>query len=265
MGIERRRVMRRWLDWPWPLPALLVWLGAWAVYGVLMTWGADSGRALLAAVLAGAVCAWLQPVPWRRLLMAVGFPLSWALSQGVADVPAGLWLGVAFMVLVLYPPSTWGDAPLFPTPTDALDGLRDVAPLPPMARILDVGSGVGDGLKALEQAYPDARLMGVERSWPLVWLSRLRCPSARIRQGDMWRHSWADADLVYVFQRPETMAPAMAKARAEMSPGAWLASLEFAVPDEPPTATWTCPDGRSVWLYQMPPTNSVTDLTASAS
>lgn len=257
--------MRRWLELPWPLPALMVWLSAWAGYGLLMAWGAPGSRALLAAVLGGAVCAWLlQPVPWRRLLMAAGFPLSWALSQGVTEVPAGLWLGVALMGLVLYPPSTWGDAPLFPTPTDALDGLREVVPLPPMARILDLGSGAGDGLKALEQAYPDARLSGVESSWPLVWLARVRCPTARIQRGDMWALSWAEYDLVYVFQRPETMAQAMTKARAELQPGTWLASLEFAVPDEPPTATWTCPDGRTVWLYQVPSTATFTDPPASA-
>jgi hypothetical protein len=256
--------MKRWLNVPWPLPALGVWLSAWAVFMALLAVGTVESRALLAAVLWGAVCAWLQPVPWRRLLMAMGFPLSWALTQGLAEVPAGLWLGVALLVLMLYPPSTWGNAPLFPTPSEALDGLREVAPLPPMGRILDVGSGAGDGLKALEQAYPDARLFGVESSWPLVWLSRLRCPTAHIRRGNMWAHSWGDYDLVYVFQRPETMEQAMTKARAELSPGAWLVSLEFAVPDEVPTSTWTCPDGRTVWVYQMRLSDDVTDPPASA-
>jgi hypothetical protein len=58
--------------------------------------------------------------------------------------------------------------------------------------------------------------------------------------------------MVYLFQRPETMPRAWAKAQAELRPGAWLASLEFAVPDVSPTLIWNCPDGRPVWLYQRP-------------
>ena len=48
------------------------------------------------------------------------------------------------------------------------------------------------------------------------------------------------------------MARAAAKAQAEMAPGSWLVSLEFAVPGWLPSAQLRAPGGRVVWLYRMP-------------
>jgi hypothetical protein len=47
------------------------------------------------------------------------------------------------------------------------------------------------------------------------------------------------------------MARALAKARAELQPGAWLVSLEFAVGGEPPSGRLDGVQGRPVWLYQI--------------
>lgn len=243
--------MNRWAQaWPWP--AVWVWLGSWLVYTVVWRLGAGVGWALLLAVVLSAAASVRGSTRWRRALMGLGFPLSWMLTHGVGQVPAWVWLALAFVFLIVYPPSTWRDAPLFPTPTHALDGLRSAVPLPPMARILDAGAGAGDGLRALAQAYPDARLTGVERSWPLTWIARVRCRDATVQRGDMWRVDWSPYDLVYLFQRPETMPQAAAKAQAELHPGAWLLSLEFEVPGWSATGVWTCPDGRTLWAYQAP-------------
>jgi hypothetical protein len=58
--------------------------------------------------------------------------------------------------------------------------------------------------------------------------------------------------MVYLFQRPETMPRAVAKAQAEMKPGAWLVSLEFDAKDLQPTAVAQASPDRPVWLYQSP-------------
>jgi hypothetical protein len=154
--------------------------------------------------------------------------------------------------LLVYPLNAWRDAPVFPTPHHALRSLAVQAPLPVGARILDAGSGLGDGLKALRHAYPAAQLEGIEQSWPLRLLCALRCPWARVRRGDMWAAPWGGFALVYLFQRPESMDRAAAKAQAEMAPGAWLVSLEFPVPGVLPSAQLRAPGGRVVWLYRMP-------------
>ena len=120
------------------------------------------------------------------------------------------------------------------------------------ARVLDAGCGLGDGLIALRQAYPLARLEGLEWSRPLRWLCARRCPWARVAQGDLWRADWSGYQLVYLFQRPESMPRAVEKAEAELRRGAWLVSLEFEARELIPSAILTCRDGRPVWMYQVP-------------
>ncbi len=236
----------------WPLPALVVWALAWGVLWAARAVGATPLSGLLAATLVGVVgSAWGQTRA-RRVLIALGFPLSWGFATGLIAVPAWGWLVLLGLGLLLYPPSTWKDAPLFPTPPDALEGLHEQVPLPLAGHVLDAGCGLGHGLLALDRAYPDLHLHGIERSWPLALWCRLRCRVAHVHRGDMWAHAWAPYDLVYLFQRPETMPRAMDKAQAELKPGAWLASLEFMDPAYEPTLRWECPDGRPLWLYQAP-------------
>ena len=235
---------------PWPLPALLAWASAWGLFWALQ----GQGLAWLALALASALGVALSVLAaswWRRALIGLGFPLSLALS-GAANVPAWAWLLPLMLLLLIYPLNAWCDAPLFPTPARALRDLPAQAPLPAGARVLDAGCGLGDGLKALREAYPQAQLHGLEWSWPLRGLCALRCRWARIRQGDIWRADWRPYALVYLFQRPESMARAVDKAQAELAPGAWLVSLEFEASTLEPQALLCCADGRTVWLYRAP-------------
>ena len=129
--------------------------------------------------------------------------------------------------------------------------LPALAPLPLDARVLDAGCGAGDGLKALHTAYPQAQLHGMEWSWALRWLCAVRCPWARIRQGDIWLADWAPYDMVYLFQRPESMTRAALKC-GELRPGAWLVSLDFPATHLRPTTQYLTSAGKTVWLYQAP-------------
>lgn len=233
----------------WPLPALLAWAAAWIVQQSLQTLVGDA-TALVVATLLGAAIGWRCPQPWRRAIVAAGFPLAMAISDG-ATVPAWLWLVPLGVLALTYPSRTWGDAPLFPTPAGALDELPALVSLPPQARVLDAGCGLGHGLRALHRAYPQARIEGIEWSWPLRWWTGLRCRFAHVRRGDLWQDPWTGLDLVYLFQRPETMLRLMAKADAEMTAGRWLVSLAFEVPGRTPHAVFHTVEGRPVWVYRV--------------
>ncbi len=234
---------------PWPLPALIAWSLAWLLFAALRPHAGPAGALLAGCTLGTAASLWGDRW-WRRVLIALGFPLSLALS-GSAALPAWSWLVPLALLLAVYPLNAWRDAPLFPTPRAALAQLPANIPLPDGVRILDAGCGLGAGLRALRAAYPAARLEGIEGSALLRGLCALRCPWAHVRHGDLWRADWSGYGLVYLFQRPESMPHAAAKARAELAPGAWLVSLEFPLPDQEPTRRWSAPDGRPLWAYRQ--------------
>jgi SAM-dependent methyltransferase len=239
----------------WPLPALLGWATAWGVFFTLRAAGAPLLVSIGAAAATGASLGLLGSTPWRRVFVAAGFPLSLAASGLAAAMPAWGWLLPLALLAALYPLNAWRDAPMFPTPARALAGLAQLAPLPAGASVLDAGCGLGDGLRELRLEYPQALLSGLEWSWPLQALCAARCRRAgtlvEVRRGDIWAADWSPHQLVYLFQRPESMARAWAKATHELRAGAWLVSLEFEVPGRVPTHRLGHPSGRPVWLYRM--------------
>ena len=236
----------------WPLAALAAWGGAWGLFAALGAFGAPAWLAFGAALVLGAVFARRGGTPWRRALIAAGFPLSWAASGLAAGLAPWAWLLALALLALVYPLRSWADAPIFPTPAGALAELSRRVVLAPGARVLDAGCGIGDALCELRREYPQALLEGVEWSLPLAAIARLRCRWASVRRGDLWQTDWSGVQMVYLFQRPESMARAVAKARAELRAGAWLASLEFEASGLRPQAVHACADGRTVWLYRTP-------------
>jgi SAM-dependent methyltransferase len=241
------------LRWPlpplrWPLPALLAWGLAWLAFAAARAAGLPAAMSWLLAAALGAALGLSVQGTWRRLIVAAGFPLS-GLALGTA-APAWAWLLAALPLLLAYPLRAWADAPLFPTPCHALRPLADAIALPAGARVLDAGCGLGHGLRALHAAWPAARIEGVEWSALLAWACAHRCRFATVRRGDLWAEDWRGLDLVYLFQRPESMARAWAKAEAELGPGAWLVSLEFAVPGVQPWRRLDAGGGRPLWVYR---------------
>lgn len=241
----------------WPLPALAAWAVSWGVFLGLSWLEAPTWPALLAATAVGGVLALVSERRWRRLCIALGFPLS-VLASGVAvGMPAWAWLLPLGLLFAMYPLHAWRDAPMFPTPSGALRGLCREAPLEgDKPRVVDAGCGLGDALRELRREYPQARLEGLEWSWPLRLACALRCRwlgvSARVRKADIWSSDWTPYSMVYLFQRPESMVRAVRKAERELRCGAWMASLEFEAPGLQPTAVHHCADGRPLWLYQAP-------------
>jgi len=219
-----------------------------------MSLGVPTNAAWLLAAFVGAAGMLLCDGAWRRGLVVAGFPLSaWVLGAGAA-LPAWTWLVLLLPLAVVYPLRAWRDAPFFPTPERALLGLEALLPTP--GRVLDAGCGLGHGLQALRKLWPQARLRGVEWSPLLALAATARCRWAQVSRGDLWSDRWSEEDLVYVFQRPESMPRVWAKAQQEMRPGSWLVSLEFAVPGVSPSASLQLPGRRPVWAYCLAETFS---------
>jgi SAM-dependent methyltransferase len=239
----------------WPVPAVLTWGLAWVIFRMALEQGASGELAAGLGAALGVGSSLLGDSWWRRVWIAGGFPASLMLtwpSLGLASMPAWGWLIPLAALLLVYPLNAWRDAPVFPTHSLALRDLPLHAPLAVGARVLDAGCGLGHGLRELHLAYPQAQLVGMEWSTLLRWVCALRCPWAQVRRADIWKEDWSGFDLVYLFQRPETMPRAWAKAAKELRPGAWLVSLEFEVKHLAYSARYETPSGKMVWLYRAP-------------
>ena len=207
----------------------------------------------LGATLLSVLLSNLGTTLWRRCLIVLGFPLSQLLlNSTVMSMPPLAWLGLVILIAAVYPLNAWSDAPLFPTPSKALVEVPKHIQLSAGAKILDAVCGLGDGHRALKSDFPQSEFSGLEMSWPLRFFSALRCPWAKIRQGNIWLADWSEFDMVYMFQRPESMPKAVEKATLELKPGAWLVSLEFEARTLKPNALVYGSDGRPVWMYQAP-------------
>ena len=89
-----------------------------------------------------------------------------------------------------------------------------------------------DGLRELHAEYPRSRLDGIEWSWPLRLACQWRCRCARVTRGDIWRADWSAYQMVYVFQRPESMARALAKGAPLMLLDEPLVNLDYKLREE---------------------------------
>lgn len=236
----------------WPVFALFAWGLGWGAYALARALSLTEVLAFLLGAGLGALLAVPASTPWRRVFVVAGFPLSFAATGAAAAVPAWAWLVPLGLLLLFYPLRAWRDAPIFPTPAGALRGLGAAAPLGEGAKVLDAGCGLGAGLAELRREYPQARLFGIEWSPALCLLCAWLRRDATVRRGDIWKAPWSEHDLIYLFQRPESLTRAMMKAAAEMKSGAWLASLEFQASGWRPDRVLQGPDGRPVWLYQRP-------------
>ncbi len=250
---SRPSPLRRLPHLPWPWPAVLAWAVGLLAWRLLPGWGFPPAAAWAVGLLAAAALALACHGRWRRVIAAAGFPLASLLLSaggGTAALPPWAWGLASGVLLLLYPLGAWRDAPWFPTPAGALGGLAQACSAQPPAAVLDAGCGLGHGLAELRQQFPAAQLQGIERSRVLRWAAAWRCPWARVRGGDIWAADWSAYGLVYVFQRPESMARAHAKAMAELPEGGWLASLEFDVPGVAAHQRLGAPGQRPVWLYR---------------
>jgi hypothetical protein len=149
--------------------------------------------ATLAAVL-GTLLAACGATPWRRLIVAAGFPLSLLARARPRRCPAGPGSRRSPRWRSSTRSARGADAPLFPTPRGALRGLAAQLALPGEGRFLDAGCGLGDALIELRREFPRATLEGIE--WSACAAPRLRA-ALRLRDGAPCRHVDAPTGRAY--------------------------------------------------------------------
>jgi hypothetical protein len=136
------------------------------------------------------------------------------------------------------------------------EAVRRALPATERPVIVEAGCGWGTVLFTLHDAFPHADVRGIERS-PVPWLySRLRASLRRdpgtviVSRGDLFRHSFREADLLVAYLSRHHME--RLSAIEERLPPV-VVSVAFALPGRRPDTTLHAPDiyHTSVYVYRL--------------
>lgn len=178
--------------------------------------------------------------------------MDWEITALVLGLTAVAGVGV-YTLKTGVPPT-----PLGPRAWGRLLALVDSLPIQDLSRVLYLGSAWGGHALALAQRLFGAEVLAFELS-PLPFVaSRLRqLVQSRnnivFRRKDFFKVSLADADLLVCYLFPAPMTRLKIKMEQEMKPGAYVASMVFAVPGWTPIKVSETGDmfRSKIYLYQI--------------
>jgi SAM-dependent methyltransferase len=175
--------------------------------------------------------------------MVLRLPRWWLMIQA-AFVPAVVLafnLGIAPMSYLLafiifwliFRDNTVERVPLYLSSTQTWQTLATLIPDDKPIRFLDIGCGLGGGIRMLAQMYPESRFDGIE-SAPLPYLyarfMARHIPNCHVQLGNFREIHFRDYDRIYAFLSPQPMPGLWCKVRREMRPGTQFISNSFTVP-----------------------------------
>ncbi len=169
-----------------------------------------------------------------------------------------LGLVLAIPVLIVAYTLITGIPPM-PTMPWTLRRILRIFPPEATGSIHELGSAWGGPAIALARAFPQARVVGVERSvLPWLW-SRVRAafsalPNLEFRRGDLFRENLQEADILFCYLSPEIMKRLKEKCEKELRPGGIVISHAFAMPGWTPEKTEWLPGlyPTPIYLYRIP-------------
>lgn len=132
-----------------------------------------------------------------------------------------------------------GYLPYVPTPARVFRSVFNSGALNGRHKIIDLGSGSGILLAAIQKRYPHAELTGVEHSLFLATLARMRFwlielftgrKQPRIIHGDMFAHTVADYDTIVGFWVTDIMPRLLEKFEKETADNILIVSHRFKLP-----------------------------------
>ena len=114
--------------------------------------------------------------------------------------------------------------------------LETLLGLKPEGAIYELGSGWGTLALGIARRYVDCRVTGFENSpipfWVSLVLSRMiPSPNLSFERRDFYGVSLAEANIVICYLYSGAMERLRVKFEAELSPGTWVISHTFAVPE----------------------------------
>lgn len=155
----------------------------------------------------------------------------------LAIIPIAVVIFEFYMVIF----SPWKGAPFVPSKKENISAMITLARVAPGERVLDLGSG--NGAIVFAAARAGAHATGVEINPLLVWYARFRARRNHLDgrttfvRADLKSYPLADADIIFLYLLPKTMAAISDKLTREAKPGTRIISNRFSLPGWTPKET----------------------------
>lgn len=147
-----------------------------------------------------------------------------------------------------------GSAPFISTDRETLRKIISAVSVKEQAVVYELGCGRARFLRLIEKAFPRTRLIGVENSFSLYLINkiRLKLQSSKIEllNRDFFTLDLKDADLVYCYLNNQTMAKLGAKFAREGRPGTQIISRSFPIPQFVPEKVMEIKN-KKVYFYKI--------------
>lgn len=141
---------------------------------------------------------------------------------------AAFFVILEFSVIII---GHYKGAPFVRSKKDRVRAMIELARIKPGEFAADLGSG--DGILVIEAAKEGARACGVEVNPFLVWFSRWRIQrykNAEIKRENIYNFPLHDANIIFMYLLPSTIARLKSKLEKEVKPGTRIISNAFPVP-----------------------------------
>jgi len=162
---------------------------------------------------------------------------------------------ISFLISEFYNIIFRGYAPLISTKTEAIDKMMAKIQLASGAKVFELGAGSAGFLRAVENKFPTAELVGIEYSfWP--WLTTklqlaLRHSKIEMIRSDLFKINLKEADLIYCYLNPKMMQALESKFISECKQGAQIISHAFPLPTLAPTEVIESDDHGKIFFYTI--------------
>jgi hypothetical protein len=144
--------------------------------------------------------------------------------------------------------------PYVPTRRTDIDMLVERVGITPSDTFVDLGSGNGRVVFAVERAT-GARVRGYEYPSWMLWYAKLKKrftgSRAEFIAGNFFKKPWAGATIVYCYLLPQLMPRIIAKVRAELPAGTTVVSRDFPIPDLGLIEEWKTPSEHTFYIYKV--------------
>ncbi|HCM84348.1 MAG TPA: class I SAM-dependent methyltransferase [Alphaproteobacteria bacterium] len=177
-----------------------------------------------------------------------------------------LWNGLFWLALYAYYVFVHKGVPNIQTSAEARKVIADLFRADMLARnlpnytIVDVGSGNGDLTRVIAAAIPEARVIGIEISWPSVlwsnWMKRrVGLANLEYRRMDFFDYDFSVANGVMLYLLPVALKGLDDKLQQETQAGTYIICNRFAmrggwVPMETIALPGTRLLEREIYLYR---------------